>query len=139
MVILFQLRIQFDDKAVSTHEYQSETSALAQYLEENPHEKDVVEKEQADIEQTSISLDLENSESSDDVVETPRDTVAMKSNTAIGAGTSVVSKDHEGKEYHDTLLYKENTYQLSWCIKFLYYFQLWLFLPLYVLIFIGKK
>lgn len=128
MVILFQLRIQFDDKAVSTHEYQSETSALAQYLEENPHEKDVVEKEQADIEQTSISLDLENSESSDDVVETPRDTVAMKSNTAIGAGTSVVSKDHEGKEYHDTLLY-----------KFLYYFQLWLFLPLYVLIFIGKK
>lgn len=80
------LRIQFDDKAVSTHEYQSETSALAQYLEENPHEKDVVEKEQADIEQTSISLDLENSESSDDVVETPRDTVAMKSNTAIGAG-----------------------------------------------------
>lgn len=138
MVILFQLRIQFDDKAVSTHEYQSETSALAQYLEENPHEKDVVEKEQADIEQTSISLDLENSESSDDVVETPRDTVAMKSNTAIGAGTSVVSKDHEGKEYHDTLLYKENTYQLS-CIKFLYYFQLWLFLPLYVLIFIGKK
>lgn len=111
MVILFQLRIQFDDKAVSTHEYQSETSALAQYLEENPHEKDVVEKEQADIEQTSISLDLENSESSDDVVETPRDTVAMKSNTAIGAGTSVVSKDHEGKEYHDTLLYKENTYQ----------------------------
>lgn len=139
MVILFQLRIQFDDKAVSTHEYQSETSALAQYLEENPHEKDVVEKEQADIEQTSISLDLENSESSDDVVETPRDTVAMKSNTAIGAGTSVVSKDHEGKEYHDTLLYKENTYQLSWCIKFLYYFQLWLFLPLYVLTFIGKK
>lgn len=114
MVILFQLRIQFDDKAVSTHEYQSETSALAQYLEENPHEKDVVEKEQADIEQTSISLDLENSESSDDVVETPRDTVAMKSNTAIGAGTSVVSKDvyHKGKEYdHDTLLYKENTYQ----------------------------
>lgn len=139
MVILFQLRIQFDDKAVSTHEYQSETSALAQYLEENPHEKDVVEKEQADIEQTSISLDLENSESSDDVVETPRDTVAMKSNTAIGAGTSVVSKDHEGKEYHDTLLYKENTYQLSCCIKFLYCFQLWLFLPLYVLIFIGKK
>lgn len=110
-LLLFQLRIQFDDKAVSTHEYQSETSALAQYLEENPHEKDVVEKEQADIEQTSISLDLENSESSDDVVETPRDTVAMKSNTAIGAGTSVVSKDHEGKEYHDTLLYKENTYQ----------------------------
>lgn len=106
MVILFQLRIQFDDKAVSTHEYQSETSALAQYLEENPHEKDVVEKEQADIEQTSISLDMENS--SDDVVETPRDTVAMKSNTAIGAGN-----DHEGKEYHDTLLYKENTYQLS--------------------------
>lgn len=89
IVILFQLRIQFDDKAVSTHEYQSETSALAQYLEENPHEKGVVEKEQADFEQMSISLDLENSESSDDVVETPRDTVAMKSNTAIGAGKSV--------------------------------------------------
>ena len=82
----FQLRIQFDDKALSTHEYQSETSALAQYLEENPHEKDEVEKEKVEIEQTSISLDLESSESSDDVVETPRDSSAMKSNTAIGAG-----------------------------------------------------
>lgn len=113
IVILFQLRIQFDDKAVSTHEYQSETSALAQYLEENPHEKDVVEKEQADLEQTSISLDLENSESSDDVVETPRDTVAMKSNTAIGAGTSGISNVYrEGEEYHDMLQCKENMYRL---------------------------
>ena len=90
----FQLRIQFDDKALSTHEYQSETSALAQYLEENPHEKDEVEKEKVEIEQTSISLDLESSESSDDVVETPRDSSAMKSNTAIGAGKPQYIEGH---------------------------------------------
>lgn len=60
---------------------------MAQYLEENPHEKPEVEKEQADIEQTTFTLDMDNSESSDDTVETPRDSPAMKSNTAIGTGT----------------------------------------------------
>jgi hypothetical protein len=56
-------------------------------LEENPHEKQEVEKEQAEVEQTTFTLDMDNSESSDDAVETPRDSAAMKSNTAIGTGT----------------------------------------------------
>lgn len=112
MVIFFQFRIQFDDKVVFIYEYQSEISVLVQYLEENFYEKDVVEKEQADIEQTFISLDLENFEFSDDVVEILRDIVVMKFNIVIGVGTLVVSKDvyYEGKEYYDTLLYKENIY-----------------------------
>lgn len=110
MVIFFQFRIQFDDKVVFIYEYQSEILVLVQYLEENFYEKDVVEKEQADIEQTFISLDLENFEFSDDVVEISRDIVVMKFNIVIGVGTLVVSKDYEGKEYYDTLLYKENIY-----------------------------
>lgn len=110
MVIFFQFRIQFDDKVVFIYEYQSEILVLAQYLEENFYEKDVVEKEQADIEQTFISLDLENFEFSDDVVEILRDIVVMKFNIVIGVGTLVVSKDYEGKEYYDMLLYKENIY-----------------------------
>ncbi|XP_061189436.1 proteoglycan 4-like [Saccostrea echinata] len=84
------LRIQFDDKALSTHEYQSENSALAQYLEENPHEKEEVVKEQVEIEQATLSLDVDNTESSDDV-ESPRESSAMKSNTAIGTGSGELS------------------------------------------------
>ncbi|XP_062584235.1 mucin-2-like [Saccostrea cucullata] len=84
------LRIQFDDKALSTHEYQSENSALAQYLEENPHETEEVVKEQVEIEQATLSIDVDSTESSDDV-DSPRESSTMKSNTAIGTGSGELS------------------------------------------------
>ena len=68
-----------------THEYQSEDSALKDYLEQNPHEIEDVKKEEEAVLQLGGS---QQDESSDDVDEptTPRDE-SIKSNTPLSHST----------------------------------------------------
>ena len=87
--LILQVKISFDDHATTTFEYEGEESALENYLQEHPEEREEVQKQEEDVATHSTEELLHDSPRAPDP-----DVSAMKSNTVIGSSGKLCFVDH---------------------------------------------